>query len=98
MINSTPVMFGSVSFQVGSTPNPNAVRVGLSQVLFEKATTYAGPSAAEADPLAKKLFAVGNIKQVFFCNDFITVTKESVAAWPDLQPKLEQVLAEHFHA
>ena len=91
-------MFGQVQFQIGATPNPNAVRVALTQVLFEKPVTYATAAAAEADPLAKKLFAVGNIKQVFFFNDFITVTKEAGADWAALQPKISEVLAGHFHA
>jgi hypothetical protein len=91
-------MFGQVQFQIGSTPNPNAVRVALSQILFEKPVTYATAAAAEADPLAKKLFAIGQIKQVFVFNDFITVTKEPGADWAALQPKLAEVLAGHFHA
>ena len=91
-------MFGSVQFNIGSTPNPNAVRVGLSQVVFEKATTYASAAAAEADPLAKKLFALGGVKQVFVFNDFITVTKEPGADWAALQPKIAEVLTGHFHA
>jgi hypothetical protein len=91
-------MFGQVQFQIGATPNPNAVRVALSQIVFEKPVTYATAAAAEADPLAKKLFAVGNIKQVFFFNNFITVTKEPGADWAAVQPKIAEVLAEHFHA
>ncbi len=91
-------MFGSVQFNIGSTPNPNAVRVGLSQIVFEKATTYASAAAAESDPLAKKLFALGGVKQVFVFNDFITVTKEPGADWTALQPKIAEVLTGHFHA
>jgi hypothetical protein len=98
MLNSTPGMFGSVAFNIGPTPNPNAVRVGLSQILFPKATTYATAAAAEADPLAKKLFAVGGVKQVFVFNDFITVTKEPTADWAAVQPKIAEVLGEHFRA
>ena len=89
-------MFGQIQFQIGSTPNPNAVRVALSQIVFEKPTTYATAAAAEADALAKKLFAVGGVKQVFFFNDFITVTKEAGADWAALQPKINEVLAGHF--
>lgn len=91
-------MFGPLQFQIGSTPNPNAVRVALTQSVFEKPTTYATAAAAEADPLAKKLFALGGIKQVFCFNDFITVTKEPGADWPALQPKIAEVLTGHFHA
>jgi hypothetical protein len=89
-------MFGPVQFSIGSTPNPNAVRVALSQVVFEKPVTYATAAAAEADPLAKKLFALGQVKQVFCFNDFITVTKEAGADWGALQPKIGEVLAGHF--
>jgi hypothetical protein len=91
-------MFGQVQFQIGTTPNPNAVRVGLSQIVFEKATTYATASAAEAHPLAKKLFAIPGVKQVFVFNDFITVTKEPAADWAAVQPKIAEALSEHFHA
>ena len=91
-------MFGPVQFQIGTTPNPNALRVALTQVVFEKPTTYATAAAAEADPLAQRIFALGGVKQVFCFNDFITVTKEPGADWSALQPKLADVLAGHFHA
>jgi len=43
---------------------------------------------AQADPLAKALFEVGNIVSVFYMDSMVTVEKEDTADWDDLLPTL----------
>ncbi len=88
----------SVRFQIGPTPNPNSVRVALSEALFPKAATFASAAAAEADPLAKKLLAVPGVVQVFMLNNFISINKDPGAEWAKVEPGVAQVLERHFGA
>jgi hypothetical protein len=87
----------AVRFQIGTTPNPNAIRVGLSEPVFEKPATYlkAG-GGAPSDPLLIKLLGLPGVTQVFAMSGFITVTKEAGADWGDLEPKVAKILMGHF--
>lgn len=88
----------SVRFEIGTTPNPNSIRVGLSEALFAKAATYANAQAAEADPLAKKLFEIPGVTQVFTLNNFISINKDPAVDWSKVEPRVAQVLQGHFGA
>jgi hypothetical protein len=87
-----------VRFQIGPTPNPNAIRIGLSEAVFGAPTTCVKASGAPSDPLLAKLLALPGVAQVFAMSGFITVTKEPGAGWEELEGKVAQVLAGHFHA
>ena len=86
----------AVRFQIGTTPNPNAIRVGLSEPVFEKPATFTKAGAAPSDPLLSKLLALPGVSQVFAMSGFITVTKDASADWGDLEPKVAKILMGHF--
>lgn len=48
-------------------------------------------------PLAKKLFAIDNIKSVFFTQDFITVTKSEDAEWHVLKPLIFEAIMNFYN-
>jgi Fe-S cluster biogenesis protein NfuA len=52
-------------------------------------------SAEQASPLAARLFAVPNVRGVFFGYDFIAVTVEG-AEWQHLKPAVLGAIMEHF--
>lgn len=79
------------------TPNPNAMKYTLDRTISSgPSRTYASAQEAEADPLAAKIFALAGVKQIFILNNFVTVTKEPGAFWPDLGPEVEVILRNHF--
>ena len=82
----------SVPFQIGTTPNPNSLRVGLSESKFSKPTTYRSAQEAAAEPLAHALFGIPGVMQVFTLNNFITITKDPAASWSKIEPKVAEVL------
>ena len=84
-------------FQIGTTPNPNSIRVGLSESKFSKPTTYRSAVDAAADPLVKALFAIPGITQVFTLNNFITISKDASAEWSKIEPKVAEVLMANLH-
>ncbi len=87
-----------VQIQVGPTPNPNAIRVGLSTVVAPKALTFGTAAQAEGHPLAKALFAVPGVASVFMLNNFISITRDPGADWGAIEPRVAQVLESHFNA
>ena len=87
---------GSIKFTIGTTPNPNSIRISLTESVFSKPATFASADQAAGDPLAAKLFAVPGVASVFMMNDFISVNKEPSAEWPSVEPALAKTLTEHF--
>ncbi len=89
MIRSGPM---GTPFQIGTTPNPNSIRIGLAQSMFPKPATYKSAQEAEGQPIAKALFGIPGIAQVFTLNNFITITKDPSADWGKIEPKVAEVL------
>jgi hypothetical protein len=88
----------AVAFDLGPTPNPNAMRVGLSAALFERPLTLRSAAEAAANPLGASLLAIPGVVQVFMMADFITVTKQASADWTQLEPALRAALGRGLHA
>lgn len=82
----------SVPFQIGTTPNPNSIRVGLSESKFSKPMTYRSAKDAAAEPVVEALFAIPGITQIFTLNNFITITKEPAVQWAVIEPKVAEIL------
>ena len=85
-----------IKFTIGTTPNPNSVRIALTESVFTKPSTFSSAEQAAGDPLATKLFALGGVASIFMMNDFISVNKTAEADWPTLEPALAKTLTEHF--
>ena len=49
-----------------------------------------------ASPLAKRLFAIDGVTNVFFGSDFVSVTKNDDMAWSMLKPEVFAAIMEHF--
>lgn len=74
---------------IEETPNPNAVKFILKEpVTAGVARSFHGPAEAEADPLGRALFEVGEVASVFYMDKMITVEKTEGAEWDELLPKL----------
>jgi hypothetical protein len=82
----------SVPFQIGTTPNPNSIRVGLAEAKFTKPTTYRSAADAAAEPLVAALFGIKGVTQVFTMNNFITISKDSSVQWASIEPKVAEIL------
>ncbi|KAK2080029.1 NifU-like protein 4, mitochondrial [Prototheca wickerhamii] len=52
------------------------------------------PREAMASPLAKSLFHIDGVKEVFFGGDFVTVTKSDDYEWSVLKPDVDNVILE----
>ncbi|MCY6382768.1 NifU family protein [Hoeflea prorocentri] len=83
--------------QTEATPNPATLKFLPGKVVYEGGSAdFRDPdSAAEASPLAARLFTVHGVTGVFFGYDFITVTKDD-ADWQHLKPAILGAIMEHF--
>jgi hypothetical protein len=75
------------------TPNPNARKFSTSVTVVEKGSlSFSSAEDAEANPLAKAIWACGGVKGIFAVKDFVTVTKDDTADWAKLSPKVVKAL------
>jgi Fe-S cluster biogenesis protein NfuA len=80
-----------------TTPNPSALKFLPGQAVMVSGTReFATPEAAEASPLAQAIFDTGEVVNVFFGADFVTVTAAPGADWSALRPQVIAILLDHF--
>jgi Fe-S cluster biogenesis protein NfuA len=80
-----------------ATPNPAALKFLPGQTVMEAGTReFASPEEAEASPLAAALFGTGEVVNVFFGRDFVSVTAAPGVDWQVLRPQVVAVLLDHF--
>ena len=79
------------------TPNPSSLKFLPGRTVMPAGTReFASPEAAEASPLAEAIFGTGEVVNVFFGYDFVTVTAAPGADWSALKPEVVTILLDHF--
>lgn len=80
-----------------TTPNPASLKFLPGRPVMGQGTReFATPEAAEASPLAQAIFDTGEVVNVFFGSDFISVTAAPGVNWSDLKPQVLSILLDHF--
>jgi Fe-S cluster biogenesis protein NfuA len=80
-----------------TTPNPSALKFLPGQIVMPTGSReFATPEAAEASPLAQAIFDTGDVVNVFFGADFVSVTAAPGADWSALKPQVIAILLDHF--
>jgi Fe-S cluster biogenesis protein NfuA len=80
-----------------TTPNPASLKfLPGRQVMPAGTREFASPEAAEASPLAQALFDTGEVVNVFFGSDFVSVTAAPGVDWSQLKPQVVAILLDHF--
>ena len=84
--------------QTEATPNPATLKfLPGKEVLAEGTADFRdAEAAAQASPLAGKLFSIQGVTGVFFGYDFVTVTKDDGLEWQHLKPAILGAIMEHF--
>ena len=81
----------SFYIHIQETPNPNAVKfISRYTVKGLGKSNYSDVEQAKANPLAMAIFEIIGVKQLFFFDNYITVTKNVETAWEGFS---EQILA-----
>ena len=81
---------------VQSTPNPNALKFVLNvPVRTEGNVTYKNAEECQHNPLAKTIFTLSPyVKEVYFFDNYITVTQDGRGDWDELENKIRKTLLE----
>ena len=88
---------GGLSIRGSVTPNPDAMKFTLDRVILESGSrSYASRFEAMDDPLGSALFEIPGVTAIFYMADFVTVTKESTAAWEGISRAVEEVIKRHL--
>jgi len=79
------------------TPNPRTLKFLPGGVANpDEPAEFADAEAAEATPLARALFALGNVDRVLIAHDHVAVTRaEGSTNWGELKPLVLSVIADH---
>jgi Fe-S cluster biogenesis protein NfuA len=88
---------GCMFIETETTPNPAALKfLPGTSVMAAGTREFATPEAAEASPLAEAIFDTGEVVNVMFGADFISVTAAPGADWSALKPQVIAILLDHF--
>ena len=80
-----------------TTPNPSSLKFLPGRTVMPTGTReFASPEAAEASPLAEAIFDTGEVVNVFYGYDFVTVTAAPGSDWSALKPQVAAILLDHF--
>ena len=75
------------------TPNPNALKfVVNTPILNTGNVTFKNAAQAQSVPLAKALFALPGVTEVYFFGSFLTVTQDGTVDWDDLEKQVREVI------
>ncbi len=83
--------------QTEATPNPRTLKYLPGQTVAPGVPRdFRSPEEAGASPLARRLFALGDVTGVFLGADFISVTRTETADWRTLKPMVLAAIMEHY--
>lgn len=81
--------------EIERTPNPDAMRFVLAEPLTNGVTrSFENSGEAETDDLARALFNIEHVINVYYVDKYITVTQDGKAVWSDLLRKLAPPIRE----
>ena len=85
--------------QTETTPNPATLKFLPGQTVLEAGTAdFPAEDTAAASPLARRIFAAGQVTGVFLGHDFVTVTKAEGADWAHVKPGVLGAIMEHYQS
>lgn len=80
-----------------TTPNPATLKFLPGRAVMQGDTReFTSPEEAEASPLAQAIFDTGEVTNVFFGGDFVSVSAAPGVDWTALKPQVVAILLDHF--
>src|ERR1700688_1638647 len=79
-----------------STPNPSALNFVLKvPVKSQGKVTYKNAGQCAHNPMAAALFTIPNITEVYFFDNYVTVTQDGNVDWDQIEEQIEKVILEY---
>ncbi|HEV8354621.1 MAG TPA: NifU N-terminal domain-containing protein [bacterium] len=90
-------MTDDLTIEVQPTPNVNALKFVTNRRVTEgRSQTFRSADDAAESALATTLLSIPGVVQVFFLNDFITVTRDPAADWNTIAGEVERLIRGHL--
>lgn len=89
---NSPTKKVPVTIYAESTPNPSAMKFVANKKLVLATYEFTTKEDALHSPLATELFKFPFIKNVFFDQNFVSVTKDETADWNDITMELREFI------
>lgn len=78
-----------------TTPNPSVLKFVVSRMLTKTAMEFKNIDETGASPLAKELFKFPFVKEIFIDENYVSITKYSVAEWSEITLELRTFIKEY---
>eukprot|EP00465_Bigelowiella_longifila_P010007 CAMPEP_0185251792 /NCGR_PEP_ID=MMETSP1359-20130426/1111_1 /TAXON_ID=552665 /ORGANISM="Bigelowiella longifila, Strain CCMP242" /LENGTH=254 /DNA_ID=CAMNT_0027833815 /DNA_START=6 /DNA_END=770 /DNA_ORIENTATION=- len=89
----------SLFIETKDTPNPKSLKFYPGRVVLEDgAMDFSDKNAAAVSPLAKRLFGIEGVVNIFLANDFISVTITEEEQWHAIKPEVYAQIMEFFQS
>ena len=83
--------------QTEDTPNPSTLKfIPGKDVMAEGTAHFSSIGDASHSPLARRLFGVEGVSDVFLGSDFVSVTKDDSREWFTIKPGVLAAIMEHY--
>jgi NFU1 iron-sulfur cluster scaffold homolog, mitochondrial len=84
--------------RVQPTPNPNAFQFVINAPIISTGDkTYTSADEANEDPLAKALFQIYGVENIYLKESFVTITKSETIGWHTIFEKVGETIEEKIH-
>jgi Fe-S cluster biogenesis protein NfuA len=85
-----------IKTMIQSTPNPNALKFVLNvPVKTQGKVTYKNVGQCRHNPMAAALFAIPNITEIYFFDNYVTVTQDGNADWDQIEEQIKKIIMEY---
>ena len=86
-----------IRIMVQSTPNPNALKFILNTLVkSEGKATYKNAEECHTNPLARQIFSTPHVTEVYFFDNYITVTQDGNGDWDTLEEQIRTKIMENI--
>lgn len=85
-----------IKLLIQSTPNPNALKFVLNVPMkMEGKAIYKSAADCEFNPMAKAIFTVPNVTEVYFFDNYITVTQDGNVDWDVIEEQIKKIILDN---
>jgi NFU1 iron-sulfur cluster scaffold homolog, mitochondrial len=85
-----------IKTMIQSTPNPNALKFVLNvPVKIQGKVTYKNAGQCSHNPMAAALFTIPNITEVYFYDNYVTVTQDGNVDWDQIEDQIKKLILEY---
>jgi NFU1 iron-sulfur cluster scaffold homolog, mitochondrial len=85
-----------VTVYAESTPNPTVMKFVSNKKLVLQTVEFKNIDEAKRAPLAKELFHFPFVKEVFFDENYISVTKYDIAEWEEITSEIREFIRSYL--